>query len=238
FHPPAMSVPETRNSTDVFHILNQRRGAPAPAPTRAPDPEPVHDEWSPASLRAGISQVSVWVGYAVRCLFLDRSAYAAVTQSAAMTGPALLIALVMRTFLALVQSRGVDINRWLADLGSWLLGVLVLTAAGYLLTRRGRFTTTFRAVAFAQSVNIVNLLALIPGMASVTQLLVLVLGFVATWMGGAVAHETRGWKTLLLPILSSVVLIAGVVIVDVLLAGADFTWQSVLFTLGIRPTIP
>ena len=238
FHPPAMSVPETRNSTDVFHILNQRRGVPVPESTHTPVPEPARDEWTPATLRAGISQVSVWVGYAVRCLFLDRSAYAAVTKSAAMTGPALLIALLMRTFLTLVQSRGVNLNHWLADLGSWLLGVLVLTAAGYLLTRRGRFTTTFRAVGFAQSVYIVNLLAFIPGMASVTQALVLVLGFVATWMGGAVAHETRGWKTLLLPILSSVVLIAGVVIVDVLLAGADFTWQSVLFTLGIRPTIP
>ena len=71
-HPADMEVPETRNSTDVFHILNNHRGAPVPE-----KPAPVEDEmadWAPATMAKGISQFKTWIGYALRCLVLDRSA--------------------------------------------------------------------------------------------------------------------------------------------------------------------
>ncbi len=72
FHPSDMEVAPTRNSTDVFHILNNHRNAPivekpaAAAPTVA--------DWAPSTLGQGIRRVSEWVGLALRCLILDPSA--------------------------------------------------------------------------------------------------------------------------------------------------------------------
>jgi len=55
FHPGDMVVPETRNSIDVFPILNARRGLPAPEP--AVQPAVAVEEvrsWAPANLIGGL----------------------------------------------------------------------------------------------------------------------------------------------------------------------------------------
>ena len=92
FHPGDMVVPETRNSIDVFGILNARRGLPVV------ETPPVVEEqvqgWAPGNLLKGIfHQPSRWVGRALRALVLDRSAYSEVADDSYMTGPALLIML-------------------------------------------------------------------------------------------------------------------------------------------------
>ena len=110
-----------------------------------------------------------------------------------------------------------------------------MTAAGYLLTRQGNFTRTFRGVGFAQSVYLLGLLAFIPGLAAAIRVIVLLLAFVATWMGAATAFETRGWRTLLLPVVAFLVLVVGAVVLNILLAGAAFTIQNVLAGLGLQP---
>jgi hypothetical protein len=230
-HPPDLPVPETRNATDVFHILDGHRGAPVIEKPQAIT-ETVAD-WAPATLAQGVRRTSAWLGQAVRCLFLDRTAYSAVADDPYMTGPALLLALVMLTLASAVRHDGFDLGLWLGDLGAWIVSVLALVVAGYLLTRHGYFTRTFRAVAFAQTVSILALLALIPGLDSAIGLLLLVVGFLATWMAAATAHGTRGWRTLLLPVVAYAVIVLAAVVFGILLAGAEFTIQGVLGSFGI-----
>ena len=126
----------------------------------------------------------------------------------------------------LVIIGGFDAVQWLTRLGLWLVGLLGVTAAGYLLTRQGNFTRTFRGVGFAQSVYLVGLLALIPGLAVAIRVIVLLWVFVATWMGAATAFGTRGWRTLLLPVVAFAVLVIGALVLNVLVTGAIFTFQS------------
>ena len=183
----------------------------------------------------GIRRVPSWLNLAVRCVFLDRQSYRTVTQDPYMTGPALLIILLMQTLAHVVHTGGFDVIQWLSRLALWFVGVLGVTAAGYLLTRQGDFTRTFRGVGFAQSVYIVGLLALIPGFAPAIRGLLLILAFVATWIGAAAAFDTRGWYTVLLPVMAFLVLIVGLVVVEILLTGASFSFQGVLATLGLQP---
>ena len=116
--------------------------------------------------------------------------------------------------------------------------VFIIYLAGLTLSRQGDFTKTFRAVGFAQSVYLIAILAFFPPLAPVIRLFMLVLGFLATWLAAATAHKTSGWRTLLLPVVAYLVLIVGTVIVAILLAGAKFTLQGVLYSLGIQPPSP
>lgn len=233
-HPPTMEVPATRNSTDVFHILNTHRGTPvqeAHKPTQKSESEAA--DWSLSVLGGGLAQVSTWLNYAIRAILLDRSSYEAVAREPYMTGPALLIALVTLTGASFARSNTINVNQWLADVGIWLLAVLIVTAAGRLLTRKGRFVKTLRAMGFAQSIYVIGLLGFIPGFGPFAQTLVMVFGFLAWWMAAAAAHETRGLRTLFLPFAMFIVVIVGSAIVRVLLAGAAFSLQSVLAAAGL-----
>ena len=78
-----------------------------------------------------------------------------------------------------------------------------------------------------------DFLTLVPSLDSVISLLLWVVGFLATWMAAATAHGTRGWRTLLLPAVAYAVIVLGAVVFGVLLAGAEFTMQAVLGSLGI-----
>jgi len=232
-HPADMEVPETRNSTDVFHILNNHRGAPIVE--KSPRTESHADDWSSDNMGQGIRDYRTWLGYAVRCLFLDRSAYQRVADDPRMTGPALLIALAMLTLTSVARWNKFDIMQLLADIGIWIVAVLVLTVAGYLLTKKGEFTRTLRAVGFAQSVYVLEILAFVPFLKSTVHALLLVYGLLAIWLAAATAHEVKGWRTLLLPVMAGLVMVVGFVVFGVLAAGAEFTIQGVLFSLGIVP---
>ncbi|MEI2756025.1 MAG: phage holin family protein [Chitinophagaceae bacterium] len=95
FHPSDMAVPPTRNSTDVFHILNGRRDQPISADGKGDLPVTASsdDAWSLANLWAGLKDVRTWLPLAGRALVLDRSAYQEVVDDERMTGPALLLGL-------------------------------------------------------------------------------------------------------------------------------------------------
>ena len=78
-------------------------------------------------------------------------------------------------------------------------------------------------------------LAFIPSMGNVMRILILVLGFVSTWIRcAAAAHETSGWRTVLLPVITYVILIAGFVIASLLLTGLEVKIDAVLVSLGIQ----
>ena len=232
FHPPDMDVPDTRNSTDVFHILNGHRNAPV-VERLAPVEEDAVADWALSTMAEGISRVGTWFNYAVRCFFFDRAAYRSVANDPYMTGPALLISIVMLTLFTTLRD-GFSLLRSGATLGGWIILVMALTATGYLLTRRGEFTRTFRTAGFALSVYSVVLLALFPLLRSPIYLLALALVLLALWMATAVAHRTAGLRTLLIPVVAGVVLIGGTYVIDLLLAATAFTVEGVLYSLGVR----
>jgi hypothetical protein len=235
FHAPDMQVPETKNSADVFAILNARRGLPSAPPRPEAAPAEEVDPWSLATWGKGIGQVGTWLGRAIRALVLDRSAYQEVVQDAAMTGPALLIALVASILVSVVQADGLNLWMALGDIGLWLLSVLVVTIAGRLLGGTGDFATTLRGMGFARSVFVLGLLAFFPVIAPLAGFLVLVLAFFAAWMGASQAHELRGWRSLLLPVLAVVVLFVGSFVLEVLVAGLEFTLDALARNLGLAP---
>ncbi len=232
FHPADMEVPETRCSTDVYHILNNHRNAPIiPKPSPV---QPVINAWAPATLWQGIVNWRVWMERAFGCLTLDRSAYAKVVADPYMTGPALLIALVLITLTTVATRRAFNIVEIAIDLFFFFFGVAVVFAAGWILTRRGNFTRTFRAMGFAQVVGILALLVPLLPYASVTKSLMLVLGFLTTWLGVATAHEVRGWRAVLLPILALLVIVVGSTAAMILLGGASYTIDALLTDIGIN----
>ena len=164
FHPPSMEVPSTRNATDVFHILNDHRNRPLDADEVQGTMEPVlaEDEWSPANLWAGLKDVRTWVGYASHALVLDRSTYHDIVRDKRMTGPALLLGLLFAALSAYFRAEpGQEVFAVFVGMAVWPVSVLAIFWAGRLLTHKGYFTRTLRALGFAHVVYIFDLLALI-----------------------------------------------------------------------------
>jgi len=231
FHPEDMAVPETRCSTDVFHILNNHRNAPI-----IEKPKPIVPEvpdWALTTLWQGIKQWRVWLRRALGCLMLDRPSYEQVVADPYMTGPALLIATVLTTLIAVGTAGAFDGVRVLVNLVFYFLGVAAVYAAAWTLTRRGSFTRTFRAMGFARIVGIFALLTPLLPFQGIMTLFMLVLGFLTTWLGVAVAHDVRGWRAALLPIIAVLVIVFGSVIAMMLLMGASYTMNAILMDLGI-----
>jgi uncharacterized membrane protein YvlD (DUF360 family) len=232
FHPSDMEAPDTRNATDVFHILDSHRNAPIlEKPTPA---QPTVSDWAPGVLIEGIRRFNVWLPRALGCIALDRNAYQQVVADPYMTGPALLIATLLTMLYSAVTNRGVNLVQLVNDLFFYFVGVAVVFAAGWVLTRRGSFTRTFRAMGFAQSALMLVAFALVLPFTGIVQSFVLVLSFLATWLGVATAHTVRGWRAALLPIIAFLVVIVASSVAGMLLAGAGYTLEALLYDIGIR----
>ncbi len=231
FHPADMTVPETRCSTDMYHILNNHRNAPIIEKTKPV--EPIISAWAPATLWQGIKQWRLWLRRALGCLMLNRTAYQEVADDPYMTGPALLMATLLTILITVSAAGTFSVLRILIDLISYFLSVAVVFAAAYTLTRRGSFTRTFRTMGFARSVGILSLLAPLLPYKGVVALFMLVLGFLMTWLGVAVAHDVRGWRAFVLPVLALLVIALGSVVAVLLLAGTGYTVNALLQDVGI-----
>src|SRR5690606_26179643 len=163
---------------------------------------------------------------------LQRDAYAEIVSDPLMTGPALLIAVATIVLSTFVRTGGLDGMHLLSALVLWFLAVALVFTAGWLLTRRGNFTRTLRALGFAQSIYLLSLFALYRPAAAIVQTAIIALGFLAVWMGAAVAHKTTGWRTLVLPVIVLLVYVIGSAIVALLMAGTQFTLQSLMLDMG------
>jgi hypothetical protein len=236
-HPGDMTVPQTANSADLFAVLDARRDRPAAygeLGAAKEDGEVIH-AWAPGTLGQGLRQGRVWLVRALRALVLSRSAYREVVSDPYMTGPALLIAVLAALLAAALtgQTPLEVVIVWAVRLLGWLLGVLAVFGAGRLLGGRGSFTATLRGVGFAQAVYLLELLALIPALSSLVQLITSILVFVATWMAGLEAHELRGLRGLLLPVARLLVVVLSVVVLGSLIAGAGFSVEALLQEAGL-----
>ncbi len=240
FHPPDMPVGETRNSTDTFHILNAQRGRPArvvpqPALTAAQVAE--ERQWTPGNLWAGVKDVRTWLSLALRALVLDRSAYKTVVRAPLMTGPALLLGLAGAALAAIeLTTPETRLMGMAGAMLGWLVAVLFVAIAGRLLTRKNRYTPTLRAMGFARTAGILTLLDLIiPPMAPLGLLASTAVGFLGAWIGASEAFETRGWKTVVLPIVALAVMVMAPLLVIMLFQGAVLGLTSVLQQMGLAP---
>lgn len=235
-HPSDMEVPDTRNSTDVFHILNAQRAKAIPEQKADAAPaEKQVDSWSLGTLGRGIAQIGVWFPLMLRCIMLDRTAYREVANNPFLTGPALLITVLSLLLREVTRATGFSPTGFLTGILGWLIGVAAVFGAGYFLSKKGNYTRTFRALGFASAAFFILVLAAIPGLSSLAHVLAVVVFFVTAWLGAAIAHELRGWRGLILPIIAVLVAVVAVVIVRALQEGAAFAWDAILGNVGITP---
>jgi hypothetical protein len=115
------------------------------------------------------------------------------------------------------------------------VAILLVFITGRLLGRKGDLTTTFRGVGFAQAVYLLGLLAFIPALAPVVRLVLTLVSFFGVWMGAAEAHDLRGWRSLVFPVVFVAVVVVAVVAMNTLIAGAQFTLSSLGQELGLIP---
>ena len=236
FHPGDVAVTPTRNSIDVFHILNSYRDLPV---READDAGEIAlsaegQEWTFSNLWAGLKNVKIWGSYALHALVLDRSAYHDIVRDKSMTGPALLLGICFTALSAYLRAEaGFEILSAGLAVPIWLLAVWSIFAGGRLLTHKGNFTRTMRALGFAQVVQIFDLLAFIPTFAPLVVVLTTIVSFLAIWMGAAEAHETRGWRTFVLPFLGLLIVVLVPMALLALMGGAVIGFEALLERLGL-----
>ena len=234
FHPPDIEVTPTRNATDVFHILNNHRDQPAGQLPVDEMPAPDADEWALSNLWAGIKDVRTWGRYARYALVLDRSAYHDIVRDKRMTGPALLLGFGFTALSAFLRANpGDELLDVLLSLLVWPLAVWGMFAAGRLLTRKGYFTRTMRGMGFAHVVLIFDILHLIPAIAPLVTFLTISVEFLATWMAAAEAHNTRGWRTFVLPFLGLLIIVLVPIVLGALTGSVVIGLEAVLEKIGL-----
>ena len=151
-----------------------------------------------------------------------------------MTGPALLLGLFFAGLSGYFRAEpGREVFSILVALAAWPVSVLAIFWAGRLLTRQGYFTKTLRALGFAHVVYIFDFLALIPPIAPIAIFITAVVSFLATWMAAAEAHETRGWRTFVLPLLGLAVIVLIPLVLGVMFGGVIIGVESVLERVGL-----
>lgn len=242
FHPGDMTVTATRNAIDVFGILNARRDQRVPAQTiedqveMAPEP----DAWSLSNLWAGLQDLRTWVSLALRALTLDRSAYEQIVADKRMTGPALMLGLLITGLSSIGHSTPAFGPVWtfIVFLLGWLMSVLAVFIAGRALTGRGNFTRTLRGLGFAQVVHIVELLNFYPRAAAFAAVITPVLNFMAIWMAAAAAAKSSGWRSVVKPLLAIVIMFLLPIVFILMISGLSVSVQSVLGQLGLVSGTP
>jgi hypothetical protein len=169
----------------------------------------------------------------LRTLVLDRSAYQEVARDPYMTGPAVLIGLIGLALSAIEITGGVSTVAIVSRLLGWPLSVLFLQLAARVLGGKGSYTRTFRVTGFAYFGYWLAALAVVPVVGPVLRIIGYILEFLGAWLGVAQAHELRGWRTLLLPVVLIVVFIVVSVIATALLAGVVITIDSLMRDIGL-----
>jgi hypothetical protein len=237
FHPRDMDVPDTRNSTDVYHVLNSHRGSPIPPKAPAEPAPPEIDDWSPSAVLRGLALVGTWMAHAARCIIPDRDAFVGVFKDRRMLGPALLMAIVTIFLQSYFRSDG-GFNGFvfLASLLLWPFTAAMMFLAARAMGGTGSFTDSVRVLGFARTPYLLLVLAIIPQLAPAVRIITSVMVLIGNLFGMAVAHNLRGWRALVLPLIAVVVTVAGLFAIGAVLSGVELTIEGVLEVLGLQPT--
>jgi hypothetical protein len=234
-HAMDLPVPETTNSADVFAILNSRRGLPGiPATPEKPAQEHI-DAWAFGTLIKGLKQIKRWVSLALGAILLQRSSYRQIASEDIMTGPALLLGLVG----TIIFSTTILVNfTWVLggfQIVAYFVSVLVMYMAVRILRGTGTYTSVFRVLGFAQGIYLLEVFSLIPSITPIVHFLVALLIIIAVWTGVATAHDLKGWRTLILPIVYILMFLLGLVIIYTVLGGLSLTIETLGIDIGLLP---
>ncbi|HET7087218.1 MAG TPA: phage holin family protein [Anaerolineae bacterium] len=243
-HPGDMQPPSTSNSTDIFAILNTRRGLPGTADRPQPQPAPAIDAWTPTHLWKGIRDWRTWTVRALHAALLSRSAHHDIADDPYATGPALVVLLL--AFVTFWLANGLQATTPVQEhpvvsvavfAAGWIVALFGIHGAARLLGGKGQLIQTFRVVAFAAILNIVALLGFIPAAGPVFRIAALLLRFFAAWIGLQEAHHLQGGRAFLLPIVAILVLAVSIVALRAMAGAAVFTLEAILDLLGIVPEV-
>jgi hypothetical protein len=237
FHPDDMEIPETRNSQEMMAILKSRVGLPGETPKPERPVEPKVNAWAPATLGKGLTYVGKWLDYAVHAITLNREAYRDIAKDAYMTGPALLISFLMHILISLNDQGQFDPVNILVRFGVWFVSILFLYLAARVLRGKADFTSTLRVAGFAQSAHILEVLGFIPVIGPIARFMALFLALFGIWIGTATAHELKGWRTILLPLVYVATLVIAVVFLVAVIEGTAFTVDGLLQDIGLIPGV-
>lgn len=234
FHPGDMVIPPTRSSYEFKAILDSRRGLPGPTPKPARPPAAVIEPWALSSLGKGLAQVGKWLSLAWQAVVLKREAYREIGHDVYMTAPALLIALAAQIVQSWFALGRFDVLNILLRYAVWFVAVLILYMSAHLLRGKRHYTTTLRVAGFAQGAHLLELLAFIPWLASAAHFLPALLAVFGVWMGVATAHELKGWRTLVFPLLYILVMVISLGFLIAAIVGTVYTLDTMLQSLGFR----
>jgi hypothetical protein len=233
-HAMDMPVPETANSADVFAILNNRRGLPGlPAVPEKPVVEVV-DAWALGNLLKGLRRVKPWIKLALGALMLQRSAYRQIASQDSMTGPALLLGILGTAIFSISLSTDFSWVLGSCQIIAWFVTVLIMYLAGRLLRGNGTYSSVLRTMGFAQGIYLLNLFSFIPSITPIVRFIVSLLVFIGVWTGVATAHNLKGWRSLILPIIYVLVFLLGFVIIYTVIGGLNLTLESLAIDIGLR----
>ena len=115
----------------------------------------------------------------------------------------------------------------IAEVLSALILVLFAFFAGRVLGGSGDFTTTLRSIGFAYATRFYSLLAFLPVIGDAAKFITLAFSIVAVWIAGVQAHKLRGWRSIVFPIVVIGVFLLSVLVLQILLEGAEFTIQNI-----------
>ena len=88
---------------------------------------------------------------------------------------------------------------------------------------------------FAQSAHVLELLDFIPIVGNLMRFLAMLLTFFAVWIGVATAHELRGWRTFLLPVIYLLSLAIGFISLIAFISGTGFAFETLMSDFGLMP---
>jgi hypothetical protein len=232
-HPGDMEIPETRNSFEIKGILDSRRGLPGPTPVPQKPAEPHVEAWAPANLVKGIGQVGTWLSNAAHAITLNRDTYRAIGQDTYMTGPAILILLLSQILQSINNVDGFDWGELLLRILVWFIGVALMGFTARALRGEGNFTQTFRVASFAQSAHVLELLGFLPVIGPLSRFIAVLLTIIGVWMGVAITHNLKGWRTILLPVVYVLTTLVAIVFILAAIEGFSVTIQSILQIFGL-----
>jgi uncharacterized membrane protein YvlD (DUF360 family) len=237
-HPVDMDVPPTFDTTDLYPILNERRGKIAVDVVRQSE-ESMESSWSWPVIREGISDVQGMFERAARSLRLDRTLFGEVARDPSATGQALVISILL--ILGLLLFPLLSISWWEQTSPMLISGVVILVVglliclllaatSGHFFKGDASFTRSFNAIAYAgvggfvawfAPLNYVGPLFLITGI-----LIVLV----ACWIA---IHEVSGlsrWAAFMVPLISFI-------FATLFLFALNFLMDSSLVAFRFNPVI-
>lgn len=256
-HPADMSVPPTFNATDIFALLNSRRGLPG-EPLKPSLPKAEEDEsWSRPVLVNGLRNWRLWTQRAANALLLDWRVYRDVAGDPYATGPALLLAGI--TSLA----AGVTVVLWqgqlnlptvpglpslnlnviagiVSSLAGWLISAATAQAVCGALGLSVRFTPLMRALGFASMPLLLIPLALIPNVGPILAVGALAIRVLSHWtaLSQVIPYQGR-WSWLI----ALVIMALSAVITIAVLPGLSMSIDALIVTINtllwlLRPAGP